>query len=213
MSLPLDQIILGDCLEVMQTFPDKSIDLVLTDPVWPNALPSLIGSDDPYGLFAAAVKEITRLTDTLAVHLGCTSDPRFLRCVPKELSYFRTMWLRHVMPSKRGRVLIGSDVAYIFGRPPKSRPGNRLISGEITARHGNPQQYKAIGHPTPRQLEHVRGLVSKLSNEGDVVLDPFCGSGTTARACKDLNRHYIGIEIHPAFVKIAEERLRQEVLI
>ena len=59
----------------------------------------------------------------------------------------------------------------------------------------------------------MRGLVSKLSNEGDVVLDSFCGSGTTARACKDLGRHYIGIEIHPAFVKIAEERLRQEVLI
>jgi DNA modification methylase len=213
MSLPLDQIILGDCLEVMKTFPDESIDLVLTDPVWPNALPSLIGSEDPYGLFAAACKEIARLTNTLAVHLGCTSDPRFLSSVPKELPYFRTMWLRHVMPSKRGRVLIGSDVAYVFGQPPKSRPGNCLISGEITARHGNPQQYKAIGHPTPRQLEHVRGLVSKLSNEGDVVLDPFCGSGTTARACKDLGRHYIGIEIHPAFVKIAEERLRQEVLV
>jgi hypothetical protein len=52
MSLPLDQNFLGDCREVMKTFPDKSIDLVLTDPVWPNALPTLIGSDDPYGLFA-----------------------------------------------------------------------------------------------------------------------------------------------------------------
>lgn len=111
------------------------------------------------------------------------------------------------------RRLIESDVAYVFGRPPISQPGNRVISGEITARHGNPQQYKAIGHPTPRQLEHVRGLVSKLSNEGDLVLYPFCGSGTTARAYKDLGRHYIGIEIHPAVVTIAEERLRQEVLV
>jgi len=213
MRLPLDQIILGDCLEVMQTFPDKSIDLVLTDPVWPNALPSLIGSDDPYGLFAAAVKEIARLTDTLAVHLGCTSDPRFLASVPAELPYLRTMWRRFTMPSKRGRVLIGSDVVYVFGQPPKSRKGNQLFTGELTARDSELGLGKRIGHPTPRKLEHVRGLVSKLSNEGDVVLDPFCGSGTTARACKDLGRHFIGIEIHPAFVKIAEERLRQQVLI
>lgn len=213
MSLPLNQIILGDCLEVMKTFPDKSIDLVLTDPVWPNALPSLIGSDDPYGLFAAAVNEIARLTDTLAVHLGCTSDPRFLRSVPEALPYFRTMWLRYALPVKRGRVLIGSDVAYVFGRPPKSRKGNRLITGEITANHSTPQLRKAIGHPTPRALEHVRGLVSKLSNEGDVVLDPFLGSGTTARACKDLHRYFIGIERDPAFFRIAEARLRQEVLV
>ena len=79
----------------MKSFPDKSIDLVLTDPVWPNALPSLIGSDDPYGLFALAVKEIVRLTDTLAVHLGCTSDPRFRSCIPEELS---NHVLRHAIP-------------------------------------------------------------------------------------------------------------------
>ncbi len=57
------------------------------------------------------------------------------------------------------------------------------------------------------QAYQVRRLVSKLSNEDDVVLDSFCGSGTTARACKDLGRRFIGIEIHRAFVKIAEERL------
>lgn len=213
MSLPLNQIILGDCLQVMKTFPDKSIDLVLTDPVWPNATPALIGSEDPYGLFAAAAREIARLTDTLAVHLGCTSDPRFLQSVPKELPYFRTMWLRYAMPSKRGRVLIGSDVAYVFGRPPRSRKGNHLITGELSARASNLRLRTSIGHPTPRTLEHVRGLVSKLSNEGDIVLDPFLGSGTTARACKDLHRNFIGIEISPQYVAIAEARLRQEVLV
>ena len=213
MRLPLNQIIIGDCLEVMKTFPDKSIDLVLTDPVWPNATPELIGSDDPYGLFAAAMHEIVRLTDTLAVHLGCTSDPRFLRSVPDELPYFRTMWLHYTMPSHRGRVLIGSDVVYVFGRPPRSRQGNRLITGELTARTSNLQLRKTIGHPTPRVLDHVRGLVSKLSNEGDTVLDPFLGSGTTARACKDLHRHFIGIVIDPRYAAIAEARLRQEVLV
>lgn len=212
MRLPLNQIIVGDCREVMKSFPDKSIDLVLTDPVWPNALPTLVGSDDPYGLFASAAVEIARLTDTLAMQLGCTSDPRFLASVPKELPYLRTMWLRYAMSTMRGRVLIGSDVVYVFGRPPKSRKRNHLISGELTS-YQSLQQKKSFGHPTPRALDHVRGLVSKLSNEGDTVLDPFLGSGTTARACKDLHRHFIGIEIDPRYAAIAEMRLRQEVLL
>jgi site-specific DNA-methyltransferase (adenine-specific) len=51
------------------------------------------------------------------------------------------------------------------------------------------------------------------SKEGDTVLDPFLGTGTTAKAAKDLSRNYIGIEINPDYVKIAQDRLKQEVLL
>ncbi len=47
--------------------------------------------------------------------------------------------------------------------------------------------------------------------EGGVVLDPFMGSGTTAKVAKDLGRLYLGIELNPEYIKIAEKRLRQEV--
>lgn len=52
----------------------------------------------------------------------------------------------------------------------------------------------------------------RLSNEGATILDPFLGSGTTARACKDLGRKYIGIEIEKKYCDIAVQRLGQEVL-
>ena len=52
-------------------------------------------------------------------------------------------------------------------------------------------------------------LIKASSNEKDVVLDPFCGSGTTLVACKMLNRRFIGIEINEKYVKIAKERLRK----
>ena len=55
-------------------------------------------------------------------------------------------------------------------------------------------------------------LIEKSSKPNDIVLDPFLGSGTTAVACKELGRNYIGIEISPEYCKIAEKRLSQGVL-
>ena len=68
------------------------------------------------------------------------------------------------------------------------------------------------GHPAqfPEQLavDHIKSW----SNEGDIVLDPFLGSGTTVGACKDLGRRFIGCEISKKYCEISEERLRQSNL-
>jgi len=208
----INKIICGDCLEVMKEMPDKCVDLVLTDPVWPNSLNSLEGSDDPYGLFEMAAKHFPRLTNRVVVHLGCTSDPRFLLAIPKELPFIRINWLRYSFPSFRGRILIGSDVAYSFGVPSKSWKGHHLIPGEVTGDSAKTIETKKKWHSAVRNLAHVEYLVDKYSLPGDLILDPFVGSGTTARAAKNLKRDFIGIEINPDYCKIAEERLAQGVL-
>ena len=50
-------------------------------------------------------------------------------------------------------------------------------------------------------------LIEQYSNEGDIILDPFLGSGTTAVACVNTNRHYIGFELDPQYYDIACKRL------
>ena len=68
------------------------------------------------------------------------------------------------------------------------------------------------GHPAIFPLRLAKDHVASWSNPGDVVLDPFAGSGTTMKAAKELRRHFIGIEINPAYVEICKRRIAQEVL-
>ncbi len=69
-----------------------------------------------------------------------------------------------------------------------------------------------IGHTTPKPLELIKNIILHSSKEGQIVLDCFMGSGTTALACKQLNRRYIGFEKDPEYCKIISERLSQQVL-
>lgn len=62
-------------------------------------------------------------------------------------------------------------------------------------------------HPAPFPIELPENIILSCSKEGDLVLDPFMGSGTTALAAKKHNRHYLGFELNPDYIKQAEERL------
>ena len=73
-----------------------------------------------------------------------------------------------------------------------------------------PNLHEDFGHPTTKPLPLMRTLLSLMP--GEIVLDPFMGSGTTLRAAKDLGRRAIGIEIEEKYCEIAAKRLAQEVL-
>jgi len=64
------------------------------------------------------------------------------------------------------------------------------------------------GHPAMTPLKLMKRLVNLFTKEGDIVLDPFMGVGTTAVACEELNRRYIGIELNPDYCRIGEERIK-----
>ena len=77
----------------------------------------------------------------------------------------------------------------------------------------NPKSEKhRLGHPTQKPEKLFRRIIQASSNEGEIVLDIFIGSGTTAFACKSLNRNFIGFEISKEYVDIANKRLAQNTL-
>lgn len=186
----------------------EPVDVIITDPVWPNATRELIGADDPYGLFASAAAHFPALTDRVVVQIGCNSDPRFLRAIPDSLTFFRACWLEYVRPSYQGRLLYTGDLAYVYGTPPPSKPGARVIPGRYINTNSDPR--RSIAHPSPRRLAHVKWLVKWFAN--GTILDPFLGSGTTTLAAQQMDFRAIGIEIEERFCEIAVERLSQQVL-
>jgi site-specific DNA-methyltransferase (adenine-specific) len=72
-----------------------------------------------------------------------------------------------------------------------------------------PKREKLEGsHPTQKPLELLRRLVAMCTNEGDTVLDPFCGSGTTGVACVLLGRNFIGIDLDESYLELSEKRMK-----
>lgn len=67
-------------------------------------------------------------------------------------------------------------------------------------------------HPAVFPEDLARDHILSWSNEGDIVLDPFSGSGTTAKMARELGRHYIGIEVNSDYVEISRKRLAQQLL-
>ena len=69
----------------------------------------------------------------------------------------------------------------------------------------NPKPMK--NHPAPFPLELVSQCIISTTDKGDKVLDPFCGSGTTGVACKELGMEFVGIELNPEYIEIANQRI------
>ena len=202
----LNRVICGDCLDILPMIPDGAVDLVVTDPPYGMEFQSnyrvvkhhRIVNDDTYPV---------NVIDTLcrkasrAVYACCRWDN--LPEVPKPrsvLAWIKNNWSMGDLQHEHGRqweaVIFYPQAAHEFVK--------RIPDVIYANRTGNNI------HPTEKPVELMRQII--VANVGDIVLDPFAGSGTTLVAAKQLGRKYIGIEISPEYCKIAEDRLRQEEL-
>jgi len=181
--------------------------VVITDPMWPNNSVIEFKDIDPYGLFEDFAALLPAEIKRIAVVLGCDTNPAFLGLI--KMPFFRVCWLRYNLPGYKGRLLNGSNVAYLYGGPPKSIQGRRLISGEFTdvGKVG-----KETKHPCSRRLAHMLWLINIWTDQTDVIFDPFMGAGTTLLAAKNHGRKAIGIDTKEEYCEMAVKRLAQGVL-
>ncbi len=116
-------------------------------------------------------------------------------------------WGKRSRRNKEGELIVGDKIPY-------QEYGIRFNIWRYNTGYGfTTKDEIAYEHPAIFPEALARDHILSWSNEGDVILDPMNGSGTTTKMAKLLKRNFIGIEISPEYCKIAEERLRQEILL
>jgi site-specific DNA-methyltransferase (adenine-specific) len=218
------QLFHGDCLEIMAELPDGFASAVLTDPPYTERTHSKARSitadriHEGITTFSAISDADLRsiLTECGRVSRGwvvATLDYRhaveFDADPPEGLKCQRVgVWVKtNPTPQITGdRPAQGWEaIAYLH----KSK-GRSVWNGG--GKHGNyvTKIAEPTGHPTAKPLPIIQDLVSRFTNPGDTVLDPFAGSGTTLRAAANLGRFAVGIEIDEAYCELIAKRLSQQ---
>lgn len=222
----MSKIILGDCLEEMKKMADNSVDLTLTDipygevsengaerAKYGGQLRKLDKGDaDVLGFdLSTFVSELDRVTNG-SIYVFCGKE-QFSQILSQlkglGWSVRAGVWEKTNPTPMNGQHLWLSSVEMcVFARKAKATFNQSCKSSVWRFPNGSSKV-----HPTQKPLNLFKYLVQSSSSEGEIVFDPCLGSGTTALAARQLNRDYIGIEINPDYVKIAQERLKQEVLL
>ncbi len=194
----------GDARELL---PDLPADVCLTDPPWKMATQVVEGNLRAVELWTEVMAVL--VCRRLLVWLPCIADPReFLG--PVRLPYLRFVYLRRAIPGYYGRTLMDGEVIHVLGEHPPARKGRMVIPGGLAITYQ--RNDRSPDHPAPRSDKAAEWLLSWWSDPGELILDPFVGSGTTLKAAKALGRPAVGIEIEERYCEIAARRLDQTVL-
>lgn len=120
------------------------------------------------------------------------------------------------MSAKAPRLRDIHEYILVFAKQAYSRPDRgesdiekeEFLAGTLSVWEIAPESAKRIGHPAPFPVALIERTIQLFSYKGDVVLDPFMGSGTTAVAALKTQRKYVGYEINPGYVELAEHRIQ-----
>jgi adenine-specific DNA-methyltransferase len=208
----INRILLGDCIQVMGQMPEESVDCIVTDPPYLCHFQSrdgrTVANDDRDDWLAPAFAQMYRV---LKPDRFCVSFYGWHR-----VDAFFAAWkaagftpVGHLVfvkryASKERYVAYSHESAYLLAKGNPETPHMMLRDVLEWQYTGNER------HPTEKPVMTMKLLVEAFSQPGEIVLDPFVGSGTTAVAAKHLGRRYIGMDIEPVYAQQAQERVRRE---
>lgn len=207
-----DNIYLGDCLEILKQMPDKSVDLIWMDPpynvgknygTWNDSLP-----DREYLKYCRRwIKEIKRVSGNKCAVMAPTK-------------YKLQWWLFLGKDYREIQLTYSPEGAFRFGFINQFSTILTNVKPIIYTKNvWHNCQMPGLGyffrennwnHPGYTSEDITMRVINSFSSPGDLILDPFLGSGTTVVACIKTGRRYIGMEIDPTYFEIAKKRIDLE---
>lgn len=222
--MEVDVIYNEDCLEGMKKIPDGSVDLIVTDP------PYLMTCGQGGGAFGRdkreyhneiepltdnfnleVLNELVRIMKKINIYIWCSKDQlrqyidffEDLGCKTELLTWHKT----NPVPTCNNKYLSDTEYLLFFREKGVKIFGSYETKKKYYVTPTNKSDKDLFGHPTIKPLDIIQNLIVNSSQENDIVLDPFLGSGTTAVAAVNTNRHYIGFELDEKYFDIACQRL------
>jgi len=214
----IDTVVCGDCLDVMKDIPIGSVDLVLTDIPFNevNRADSGLYHIDR-GNADILVHDVKVLTGELIritkgsgyVFCGWAQITPIIEVIrDHSLTHRLCCWSKPASNPMNGQFVWLSSAEYCVYFKKPSATFNYHCKGSVWT---FPTGTGVTEHPTEKPVNLFKYLIEASSNAGDIVCDPFLGSGTTAVACIQTGRHYIGIEQSREYCDIAERRVKSAV--
>ena len=246
---PVNQVLLGDCVEVMNALPPKCADLVFADPpynmqlggdLWRPNMTKVDAVTDPWDKFKSfaeydaftrawltACRRVLKDTGTLWV-IGSYHNIYRVGAVMMDAGYWvlnDIAWIKaNPTPQMRGTRFCNAHETLLWAKKSIDQKKYTFHYREMKAGNDDKQMrsdwYIPIcsggerekkdgkkAHATQKPEALMHRVIAATTNPGDLVLDPFCGSGTTAAVAKRLGRDYITIDREEVYVELAEKRL------
>lgn len=209
----------GDCLELMKNIPDASIDAIITDPPYGMNFQSngrkvkdkfeKIKNDSNLNWLEEFIFECNRvLNNNTAIYMFCS-----WHCVDKfKIEFEKHFKLKNIIVWNKNNHGSGDlKGAYapkyefiLYGHKGRSVFRNKRFSDVMDFPKISSDK---LLHPTEKNIDMLELFIKNNSDEMNIILDPFMGSGTTGIACKNLNRNFIGIELDEGYFNIAKDRI------
>lgn len=240
-KLDVNEIYQGDCLELMNGIPDKSIDMILCDLPYGttrNKWDSIIPLDKLWKQYERVIKERGAIVLTAQTPFDKVLGTSNLKMLKYEWIWGKVQGTGHLnakkMPLKNHEnilvfykklpvynpQMVGDEIRRVKRSGDKSKTTNygdfvEISESKYKGRHPVTIQYfnrdKERLHPTQKPVALFEYLIKTYTNENELVLDNCIGSGTTAIACINTNRNYIGIELEKEYYNIAKNRINEHI--
>ena len=223
--MELNKIYNEDCIEGMKNISENSIDLIVTDPPYlvkyktgrrkdkSHKFTKEILNDDNEQLLKDYIKECHRIMkDDTAMYMFCSSNK--VDFFKQELDQYFTIknmiiWVKNSHTAGDLQSAFGRkyEIVFLVNKGRSKFNGTRLTDVWEFKRVAGKGQL----HQNQKPVEMIEQCIEKHSNENDVVFDGFMGSGTTAIACINTNRNYIGFELDEEYYEKSIKRINNHV--